>query len=775
MYGRDLTSFFAHLNHLMYMYSDLDAVYLAGDLNGRIGQRSDFIEEVDDVPPRTPIDLQVKGHGEAILDFCTETKVCIVNGRISPLNDNFTSISNKGTAVVDYFLTRHDDLSRIKHFEVITMTSVIESMGVHGIVATPSGISDHSFLVMAVSIRSSDMDSSSVVPQSVSVHGKHSAPNPGVHSDGRGPRAPPRFKIDNVPEDFMNSPESRTKLLSLISNIEQNQQSQQEINTLYNNIVECFINEMGQHFPQINTGTRNGRKFRFAKKEWWDDELTQLFKDMHQSEHQYLKAKKNKLSFKNLFAIFKQKQDVFDKTLKKKKRNFQKTQSLKLEQVNSSDPTSFWEYIKKLGPRKSSKIPWECYSENGDISYSTEEILEKWKADFESLYTPSLDNLTEEELQFKEELKSGNEQFENVQSDNSSPINQPFEIGEIYKVINKSKLKKAAGIDGLVYEVLKNETTAVLLTKLFNVCFTCHKVPDVWVQALIHPIPKSAFNDPRVPLNYRGISLLSVVSKLYTSALNKRLNLFAENNNLIVDEQNGFRADRSCLDHIFVLQNTLRIRNELNNQTFCAFIDFKKAFDYVDRDALMFKLREIGIEGNFYHTLKALYTGAKSCVKVNDKLTDWFNVNSGVRQGDSLSPTLFSLFLNDLAVDIKDLDAGVMLSGICLSILLYADDIVLMAPTPEKLQIMLDTVAKWCRKWGMQININKTQILHVRNPQRPRSSFSVNCGGSALAYTDTYKYLGFIMHEHLNNTKHVNTLTASASRSFGRIYSTRSV
>ena len=338
-------------------------------------------------------------------------------------------------------------------------------------------------------------------------------------------------------------------------------------------------------------------------------------------------------------------------------------------------------------------------------------------------------------------------------------------------MINKSKARKAPGIDGIVYDILKNETTAILLTKLFNLCYTYHKVPDIWVQALIYPIPKSSLNDPRIPLNYRGISLLPVISKLYTSALNIRLNKFAENNDLIVNEQNGFRGDRSCLDHIFVLQNTLRIRNELNNQTFCAFIDFKKAFDYVDREALLYKLRNMGIVGNFYHTIRALYTGAKSCVQINDKLTDWFSVDTGVRQGDSLSPTLFSLFLNDLAKEIKDLDAGIMVAGMCLSILLYADDIVLMAPTPEKLQLMLDLVGKWCRKWGMQINVKKTQILHVRNPQRPRSSFSFSCSGSPLIYTDKYKYLGFILHEHLSNTSNVNTLTAAASRSFGRIYS----
>ena len=396
IYGRDPTSFFAHLTHLMYMYSDVDAVYLAGDLNGRIGQRLDFIEEVDDVPPRTPIDLQFRGHGEAIIEFCTETKVCVVNGRISPLTDNFTSISSKGTAVVDYFLTRHDDLSRIKHFEVKTMTSLIESMGMHGIVAAPSRISDHSFLVMDVCVRSSDTDSSAVVPESVSVHGHHGAPNPGLHFGGQRPIAPTRFKIDQVPENFMSSPESRDKLLNLISNLEQSRRSQNDINILYRNVVECFITEMGQHFPQVNTGTASGRKFRFTKKEWWDDELTHLFKDMHKAEHQYLKAKKNRLAFKTLFIDFKTKQDIFDKILKKKKRNFQKTQCLKLEQVNSSDPTSFWDYIKKLGPKKKSKIPWECYSESGDISYEPDEILKKWKDDFESLYTPSLDNVTEE-------------------------------------------------------------------------------------------------------------------------------------------------------------------------------------------------------------------------------------------------------------------------------------------------------------------------------------------------------------------------------------------
>ena len=101
-------------------------------------------------------------------------------------------------------------------------------------------------------------------------------------------------------------------------------------------------------------------------------------------------------------------------------------------------------------------------------------------------------------------------------------------------------------------------------------------MPAAWLQALIYPIPKSLQNDQRVPLNYRGISLLPVISKLYTATLNKRLNIFTENNATIVNEQNGFLHGRSCLGHIFVLQNTLRIRYPLNSETYCAFIDFKR-------------------------------------------------------------------------------------------------------------------------------------------------------------------------------------------------------
>ena len=133
-------------------------------------------------------------------------------------------------------------------------------------------------------------------------------------------------------------------------------------------------------------------------------------------------------------------------------------------------------------------------------------------------------------------------------------------ISEAAKVVKKARLGKSAGNDFIPYEVLRNEQCLHYLHALFQYCFDIGKTTSVWHDAIIVPIPKSKTNDPRVPLNYRGISLLCTCAKLYSSVLNNRIVQFLETNNILAEEQNGFRASRSCLDHIFSL--TCLIRQE---------------------------------------------------------------------------------------------------------------------------------------------------------------------------------------------------------------------
>jgi hypothetical protein len=152
---------------------------------------------------------------------------------------------------------------------------------------------------------------------------------------------------------------------------------------------------------------------------------------------------------------------------------------------------------------------------------------------------------------------------------------------EIAKAVRNLKRGKAVGPDFIPNEVLAHVNVESLILKLFQFCFDKSLVPSFWSKAVITPIPKGSMKDPCVPLNYRGISLLCCFSKLYSSVLNNRLVHEADDKNWLVEEQNGFRKKRSCLDHMYVISSVLRNKIGQGGNVFASFIDLQKAFDCV--------------------------------------------------------------------------------------------------------------------------------------------------------------------------------------------------
>ena len=115
-----------------------------------------------------------------------------------------------------------------------------------------------------------------------------------------------------------------------------------------------------------------------------------------------------------------------------------------------------------------------------------------------------------------------------------------------------------------------------------------------------------------------------------------------------------------------------------------------------------------------------LYTGATAAVQIKSFTTNWFEIKTGIRQGDSLSPTLFAIFINDLAIEVKEKHAGIKIDeNLSVPILLYADNIILLAKSESELQKMLNTVYNWCSKWRLKVNSTKTKIMHFRNVKKP--------------------------------------------------------
>ena len=184
--------------------------------------------------------------------------------------------------------------------------------------------------------------------------------------------------------------------------------------------------------------------------------------------------------------------------------------------------------------------------------------------------------------------------------------------------------------------------------KLFNKIFDSGCFPSEWLCGEIIPLYKNK-GDATDPKNYRPITLLSCLGKLFPSILNERLNTYSDEVNLILENQAGFRKDHGTIDHIFTLHTIIEIFKNLKKKLYCAFIDFEKAFDSVWRIGLWNKLLvNSNIDGKCFKIIKNMYNGIKAKLKINGSLSSSFPCQLGVRQCENLSPFLFSVFLNDL-------------------------------------------------------------------------------------------------------------------------------
>ena len=137
--------------------------------------------------------------------------------------------------------------------------------------------------------------------------------------------------------------------------------------------------------------------------------------------------------------------------------------------------------------------------------------------------------------------------------------------------------------------------------------------------------------------------------------------------------------NRSTVDQIYALREVIQGRRKMRLDSYCCFLDIKKAYDTVFREGLWRRLREVGVEGRMWRVLKNVYVKVESSVVVNEERTEWFELYTGVRQGFILSPTLFAIFVDGLATWVKQRSLGAKLGPVELSILLFADDIALVA------------------------------------------------------------------------------------------------
>ena len=364
----------------------------------------------------------------------------------------------------------------------------------------------------------------------------------------------------------------------------------------------------------------------------------------------------------------------------------------------------------------------------------------------------------------------------------------------IKRYLLDSARRKSPGIDGITNEWLRsliaeddkpelekdtedrNEVTPGLkvLTAVLDEAWQNALVYEEWNSATVVPVPKKG--DLTDLNNFRGIALMSNLVKIINGRLAEDITRLVHKHRLLDNAQAGFINREEAVAQASCLYEICEMRRLKNKETFLCFIDLTKAYDRVSHEALMIKLELFGIHGKALKWIKALYKDPKICCRDGEGgQSELQPYKRGVRQGDPLSPILFDIFIDDL-LSAELHNEGVTIwrkrpiadgwaierEKVKMGALLFADDIVLMAKSEEKLRNLCERVSKWCDTWGMEVNASKCGVMKIQK-SRPSNDdglednnqhkLRVQLQGQQVPNVDEYTYLGVVITPDLSEEK----------------------
>ena len=270
---------------------------------------------------------------------------------------------------------------------------------------------------------------------------------------------------------------------------------------------------------------------------------------------------------------------------------------------------------------------------------------------------------------------------------------------------------------------------------LINAMIQHGYVAHEFLNGLITPLIKDSEGDHSSPDNYRGLTLGVTFSFLFEHALLLKIGSFLKTDSL----QFGYKKRHSTSHALYTLRTCVDYFNERGSNVFAAFLDCTKGFDKINHNGMFVKLIKRGIPLCVLNILIYWYSNLTSIVRWNNALSDSFDVLSGVRQGGVLSPYLFSVYIDDLIIALRNLKIGCHIIDIFIACIVYADDICLLAPSRSALQLLLTTCENYGFTWCLSYNPLKSKVMIFG---KSRHVAPLHMYGNDLEIVDEYKYLG---------------------------------
>jgi len=349
----------------------------------------------------------------------------------------------------------------------------------------------------------------------------------------------------------------------------------------------------------------------------------------------------------------------------------------------------------------------------------------------------------------------------------------PFTPEEFQSAKKSIRCGKACGEDGITPELLKYGGLDDIVLGFVNQAYEEGNIPEKWKTLVIVTVPKKG--DLTIPDNYRGISLISLVMKLYNRLIMNRLRPAVDP--LLRNSQNGFRPKRTTVGQIVALRRLLEGVRAENLSCVLTFIDFRKAFDTIHRGKLMEILRAYGVPGKIVSAIAATYSETWAKVRTPDGDTEPFQILAGVLQGDTLAPFLFIVALDyalRCAINGREEELGFTLTkrasrrvpAKTLTDLDFADDISLISGSVQKACELLVEVERQCLKIGLGMNTRKTKVMaeNVENPEIR------TLDGTVLEVVKDFNYLGAWIASTQNDIRIRRAHAWSALHSMSRVW-----
>ena len=327
--------------------------------------------------------------------------------------------------------------------------------------------------------------------------------------------------------------------------------------------------------------------------------------------------------------------------------------------------------------------------------------------------------------------------------------------------------KVVMNLDCIPVVVPKNCELSYILAELFNKCLKESCFPDCWKVSSVVPVFKNV-GETSTAKNYRPVSLLSVVSKVFEKLVNNRIVDHLEKCGLFSDFQYGFRSCQSTADLLTVVSDRIARAFNRSGATRAVALDISKAFDRVWHTGLLHKLKSYGISGPIFTLISSFLSNRRLRVVLDGKSSQEYPVNAGVPQGSILGPTLFLLYINDLPDD-AICDIGIYADDTTLySRCDWASDLWQQLELASELEFDLRDTVDWGKKWRVDFSAEKTQLVSFDRSNN-NGSIAVKMGGSILEEKSSFKMLGLTFSSKLDWGSYIISIAKTASKKIGAL------